>query len=272
MKKKFSLKVFTSFNLFLIFVVITITGIVLYFTPPGRVANWINWTFLGLTKTQWQAIHTIFSFAFIAFSIIHLFFVNWKSFFAYIKKKSENSFNRTKELYLSLIISLIFFFGTLYNLPPFVTIMDFGEYLTESWETEEEAPPIPHTEKLSINELANQLENFSKETILRKLESNQIKFKNENQTLSEIGLLNNKSPEELYKLITTKNKSGSGLGRKTLKELAELNKINLKELLQNLKNNKIEATPESLLKEIAEKNNITPFEFYNRFFEQQSKK
>lgn len=32
--------------------------------------------------------------------------------------------------------------------------MDIGEYFTESWESEQTEPPIPHAEELSIEELA----------------------------------------------------------------------------------------------------------------------
>lgn len=42
----------TSFIITFAFVVIAISGVILYIVPPGRVANWTNWQLLGLGKEQ----------------------------------------------------------------------------------------------------------------------------------------------------------------------------------------------------------------------------
>lgn len=80
MKKKFSWKSFISFGLFFYFFVIFFSGIILYIAPPGRIANWTNWELIGLTKSQWQTMHTNFSYLFAILSIFHLFTANsaWK--------------------------------------------------------------------------------------------------------------------------------------------------------------------------------------------------
>ena len=35
------------------FLIMSISGIVLFIVPQGRIANWIDWRFLALTKGQW---------------------------------------------------------------------------------------------------------------------------------------------------------------------------------------------------------------------------
>jgi len=88
--KKFSWKAFISFGLTYSFIIIFLTGIVLYFAPAGRIAQWVNWKFAGFSKEEWQAIHTIFSYLFVILSIFHLFTANWKTFVSYLKNKTQN--------------------------------------------------------------------------------------------------------------------------------------------------------------------------------------
>ena len=59
-KSKINLKVFTSFILAISFILISISGIVLYIAPRGRIAHWINWSVFGFSKEDWEAIHTVF--------------------------------------------------------------------------------------------------------------------------------------------------------------------------------------------------------------------
>jgi len=50
--RRFNVRGFTSLTLTLAFLVMLISGIVLYVTPRGRTANWTGWTMLGLEKDQ----------------------------------------------------------------------------------------------------------------------------------------------------------------------------------------------------------------------------
>ncbi|MCK4782139.1 MAG: DUF4405 domain-containing protein, partial [Desulfobacteraceae bacterium] len=58
-RKRFNWRGWTTFVVTISFVVDTISGIILYVAPPGRIANWTNWTIWGLNKEEWAAIHTI---------------------------------------------------------------------------------------------------------------------------------------------------------------------------------------------------------------------
>ncbi|MEN8155102.1 MAG: DUF4405 domain-containing protein, partial [Acidobacteriota bacterium] len=120
--KSFDYRSFVSFGMLFSFIIMTLTGIVLYITPPGRVAKWVTWTFFGLEKDEWQAVHTIFSYLFLILSIFHIFFMNWKTIKLYIKKKTKKGINRKKELYASIVLTLIFFAGTVIKVPPFQSV------------------------------------------------------------------------------------------------------------------------------------------------------
>ena len=123
--KKFHGKSFTSFISVLSFLIMSISGIFLYFAPPGRVALWSKWTFLFLTKEQWQAVHTILSLAFIIAAIFHIYF-NWSILIGYIKKKLQQGINKKRELLWSTIFTLIITGLTIANIPPKIAITPIG--------------------------------------------------------------------------------------------------------------------------------------------------
>jgi len=264
-KKGFSWRAFISFGLLYSFIVIFITGIILYLSPAGRIAHWINWKLFGFSKEEWQAIHTIFSFTFVILSIFHLFSINWKVFISYLKSKTKQGLNKKRELFLSSFFTILFFFGIIYSTPPFSTIMDFGEYLTESWENKETEPPIPHAELLTLTELSERLDNISIDKITNKLIASNIKFNNTSENLTEIGLLNNVPPIEIYNIITSKTLSGmagTGIGRKTLEEFAVENKKDINVLLEKLQQNGIEANKDQTLKDVASANDKAAKDIY----------
>ena len=51
-----------------------VSGVVLFVSPPGRVANWGNWRMIGLTKHEWTGVHTWFAAVFVVTAVFHLVF------------------------------------------------------------------------------------------------------------------------------------------------------------------------------------------------------
>ena len=289
MKKNFSWKAFISFGLTYLFIILLVSGIMLYLSPPGRYAHWVDWKILGFTKEKWQALHVIFSFTFVILSVFHLFVMNWKSFISYFKSKKRNGINKKREFYWSTIITLAFFFGIFFSVPPFVYVTDFGEYLTQSWEQEEDEPPIPHTELLTLDELAEQLDFNSIDELTRKFEIHDIKYDNTDvQTLQEIAHLNGFTPIEIYEQITRKGGTsvgrgsdrqsgqgrgqsggggGGGIGRKTIDDFATDEGLSIDEVLFILKENNIDAQKGQTLRDIGENNDIEARDIHNFFNE-----
>jgi hypothetical protein len=265
-KIRFSWKAFISIGLFYSFLIIFFTGIILYLSPAGRIANWNNWKLLYLTKTNWQSIHTVFAFTFALLSIFHLFTINWKSFWSYLKNKSKQGLNKKREFYITSALTVLFFIGILYSVPPFSSIVNFGNNLKESWETNETAPPIPHAELLTLNELAEKLDSIPINKIVNKLEANKIRFNNVNETLAEISLMNNLSPVEIYQIITKKSpagKAGSGMGRKTLEQIARENNLDINQIIKILQDNDIKAQKDQILKDIAAQNDMAAKDIFD---------
>ncbi|HPF50383.1 MAG TPA: DUF4405 domain-containing protein [Draconibacterium sp.] len=266
MNRKFSWKAFISFGLMYMMLILIVSGLILYVSPPGRYAHWVTWKLWGMTKEEWQAIHTIFSFGFIILSVFHLFSANWRTFIYYFRSKAIRGFNKKFEfLFATLLISMVFF-GTFFSIPPFENVMTLGEDFTNSWEKEEEKAPVPHAELLTLAELSFQLKIDSVEVLTRKLDIHKIKYENTTtQTLQEIADENQMTPAEVYEILSKQAGNamqGSGIGRKTIEEFAtELNK-STDEILKILAANNIKAEKNETLKTIGENNNIAPREVY----------
>lgn len=268
MKKRFSWRGFISLYITISFLIIIVSGIILYFAPPGRVANWSYWRFLGLLKSQWQSVHTIFTFIFIIAAGFHLFF-NWKPFVAYLKTKFESKIKLRLELISSIIVILIFFVMVIYDFVPFKSVMDFGDQLKESWSNDSNEPPIPHAEDLLLTEFSSAIK-IPVDEIKKRLGSENIFVPSEDISVKEIAELNNISPNRIYNLLKrTGNNSnaaageGRGFGRKTIHEICIENDINVETAIANLKLKGIEAGLDDKLKDIALRHNLMPVEVAN---------
>ena len=121
-----------TFLVVLALVVDAVSGIILYITPPGRIAHWGNWTLWGLNKGGWQAIHTVFSFLLLLVIVGHLYF-NWRVLVHFFWSKIQNALNLKWELAVATVIILIVFMGTLWNVQPFKSVMTLRRDLKLSW-------------------------------------------------------------------------------------------------------------------------------------------
>lgn len=115
--KKFNFRAMISFLVTASFIIVLLTGIMLYISPSGRIAREANWNIFGITKWQLISLHDIFGYFLAIIAVIHLYF-NWKIFLSYIKNKMVLK----KELILAIIVILIILFGTLKGIFPFSLI------------------------------------------------------------------------------------------------------------------------------------------------------
>ncbi len=263
-KTKFNWRVWTSFMMFLSFTIEAITGIILYIVPPGRVANWTNWKLFGLSKSQWQSWHTLFGYLFIAVAILHIIY-NWKPLTYYLKSKAKEKLKYKKEIYVTIIVVLLFSTGSLFNIPPFSSVFDLGEKISESWEVKKTAAPIPHAERMSVVEISKYIDKKPEE-IFKALKNSGIIVQSRDKKIEEIAKENNISPEELFKIIN-KNKENitenkRGYGRMSIKMIAVDMGTDTETLIKLLKNNHIDAKPKDTLKELADRYDKTPFELF----------
>jgi hypothetical protein len=250
------------------------SGFILYIAPPGRIANWGTWKLMLFTKTEWQALHTIFSYLFFILVIIHLFFINWKTFLTYFKSKLKAGLNKKWELGFAIFLSAVIFIGTLRSWTPFGPVMEFGGKVKENWGKKIDVPPVMHMETYTLEQLTFIFDTVPVANLKNTLLENGIKVGESDTTLRQIAEKNNRTPASVYDILTARfskssdhvqgqGSSGQGFGKYSLKMVAERSGKDLDDIIGILKARGIDAIPESTLRGIADQMGMTPLEVYN---------
>ncbi|MFC1499444.1 DUF4405 domain-containing protein [Candidatus Zixiibacteriota bacterium] len=147
--KRFQTRVFTALSLTATGLVLAITGIVCYLKPPSRVAVWIGWRFLGLEKSSWEALHTIFAMLFVMAAVTHVTY-NRRALWAYMRLRLEQGRKHWRELTAASGLTAAFILITLLNIFPASPIMNLGDRLSEGWGADNKAPAIARIEKFPL--------------------------------------------------------------------------------------------------------------------------
>lgn len=101
----------TSFILLYSFIIMVLSGAMLFVAPFGRLSMMIQWEMFGLSKMDYQALHLIFMILFILAGIVHIY-VNYKAILQYWKNKSKNLIFFTKEFTVATVIITGLFYIT----------------------------------------------------------------------------------------------------------------------------------------------------------------
>lgn len=128
---RFNVKGFTSFVLAVAFLVLAVSGVVLFIGPRGRAAHAIGWTLLGLDRGQWNHVHMSGALLFLVASVFHLVW-NWGMFWGYLKKKAAG-LNLKLELAVALLIGVVLVCGTILDAPPFSSFFELKRTINGCW-------------------------------------------------------------------------------------------------------------------------------------------
>ncbi len=124
--KSFNRRAFVSVLTGLSFVVMAVTGLVLFFAPSCRVARDTSWSVLGYDKDQWVAVHVWFSITFLVASLFHIY-CNWTALVCYFKAKVRRGFAFRAEWVAALLLCGLVYAGTIFEAPPFSSLMAWKE-------------------------------------------------------------------------------------------------------------------------------------------------
>jgi hypothetical protein len=124
--KPFNRRAFVSVLTGFSFILMSVTGLVLFFAPACRIARDTSWSVLGYDKDQWAAVHVWFSTAFVVASIFHIYF-NWTALICYFKAKVRKGFACRAEWIAALVLCGLIYAGTIYEVPPFSSLMAWKE-------------------------------------------------------------------------------------------------------------------------------------------------
>jgi hypothetical protein len=280
-KKRFNWRSYVSVLTALSFIGMVFTGIILFFVPPGRVANWTGWTMLALTKHQWIGLHDWFSIIFVIASIFHLY-LNWKPFVSYFKSKVTRAFGLRAEWALAAVTCIAVLVCTIAGVKPFSSLLELGESIKHSWDSPKQRAPIPHAELLSLTELAQKTPDVDLETMLSNLKDRGINVESPDIVLGELAEANNTTPAGLYEIALGQSAagisgggrhgqaggghgggSGRGLGRMTLKQYCRQMNLDLDTAVKKLKEAGFAVSTDMTIRDIADSTGAHPSEILN---------
>jgi hypothetical protein len=278
-RSHFRWRALTSVLITAAFLVLLLSGIILFIAPPGRVANWTNWAILGLRKSEWAGLHITFSALFLSAALLHIIF-NWRPLLSYFRTRWGEASGLRFEWVAALVLVVGFYVGTRANWPPFTTLIAYSNSIRESWETPRQRAPIPHAELLTLQELANQA-SVNMSTVSSRLEAKGIKGFTTNTIVQELANQSGLSAQQLYGIMTAapaepavavgasmtrsgepghglgrggRSGPGGGPGRKKLTEFCADEGIDLQTALKRLEAKGIKASAELTMREIAVNN------------------
>lgn len=195
-RRRFRFQAFALLLVLCLFVLVVVSGVILYISPRGRVANWGQWTVWGWSKESWAALHINATLCFLVFTIVHLFF-NWKMLLGYLKRGIVGVFQGSLELLLAVIFGAVVVVGTMTNLPPFSQFVAWRESFKNYWERTSPPAAIPHLEEFAMAQIA-ELAGVKVNEIIDVVASLGIDDVKSSDTLAEIAKRSGKTPREIF--------------------------------------------------------------------------
>ena len=268
----------TSMTMFVSFIFLVLTSIILYIVPHGRVAFWADWHLWGLSKGEWGNLHINLGFLFLLAGLLHMFY-NWAPIKAYMKNKSKELKVFTPSFNVALILTLVVGFGTYFNVPPMSTVINFNESIKDSLSEKYGEPPYGHAELSSLR-LFSKKQGLDLDKASKLLKEAGIQFKDSKDTLAQIAAANNMSPQKVYGIIKSAGESSegganvsfpdtppSGFGKKTLGALCSEYNLMFQVIRQGLSKRGIKAEAAMTVKEIAAANDKNPMSVFEAILE-----
>lgn len=207
---RFQTKGFTSLLLTLSFLALAFSGVILYVTPRGRVANWTGWTLLGLEKDQWQSVHTNIAILFVLAALMHIAF-NWSMLWCYIKKRGSLALNMKWEMLVAIVVASVVLVGSALEWPPFRSVMALNYQIKDYWERQPITTPAPHAEEFTLERLAGQM-GLSAEQVLEALEAEGIAVTGPGEMVDHVATENGLTPAEVHAAIRKHIPEAQGAG------------------------------------------------------------
>jgi len=249
------------------------TGLALFIEPPEHVAAWANWSFLGLSKSQWDNAHLVMGLLCAATGAA-AFVLNSAALAAFFKSAAESAASANKALVTAFALTALIFLGTVLGMPPMAQVAGVSGFIKEQQTKTYGEPPFLHAEEVSLDDLARRME-IPKDKALAALAAKNISVASPEQSVREIGEQNGLAPGGVYAAVEfAREMSGApsqrlpkdpppGLGKRKLSDICEEYELDIKAMLKKLAESGIAASPAITLKEIADANSLLPINVYD---------
>jgi len=271
----------TSLSVMAGFLIMAVSGVVAFAYPEGRIAYWTEWSWLGLTKEQWGDIHILSSLLFVVAGVVHIYY-NWRPLMNYLGQKASSGRRHRREIALTMLLSVIIVASAVWKIPPLSFLLDLNAYVKGLWVVHRDyEPPFGHAELLSLK-IFCQKTNIPLEAAIAVLQARGTLAVDAERPLQEIARANRTSSMALYQLIRpleTKPQpagaatatpytlesvemqlAGTGIGNKTLPELAAQTGQEPAQLTARLSRKGMKVGDDQPLKQLANQNVVQPLD------------
>lgn len=269
--KSFNRRAFVSVLTGFSFLLMAVTGLVLFFAPSCRMARDTSWTVWGQSKEQWVAVHVWFSTAFVVASIFHLYF-NWTPLVNYFKARVRKGFAFRMEWISALVICGVIYAGTICDAAPFSSLIAWKETFkhgTSDAGAHGRGWRGRAAGQQGQNHLGASANNLSDHTCSVECEGTQNDTCNEafeHTDTAESGHGENCEHhqagihEGAQAQVPYRGRGGAGMGQKTLKQFCNEEGIELSSAIMRLKNEGYTVRETMTMREIADSKGMHPRE------------
>lgn len=190
------------------FIVMSLSGVLLFIVPQGRIADWTEWRMLGLAKSQWGDIHITTSLMFLVAGAYHIA-LNWRTLVNYFTARRDMALMMRRELAISGVVTVFCIAGAVYQVPPLSYVLTLNNAIKQSWIVDEDhEPPMGHAELLTMPSFARKLQ-MDMGQVSAVLRQNGIAFA-DTESLALIAKKHGTSPVKLYQMIKPLEGGASG--------------------------------------------------------------
>ncbi len=264
----------TSLTALLSFVLLMVTSIILYIVPAGRVAYWSSWKLWGLSKEQWGEVHINLGVLLLLAIILHTYY-NWQPMISYLKNKTRQFRLFTVDFNISLVVTLVVFFGTLAGIPPMSTVIRLGANISEEANLFYGEPPYGHAELSPLADFAYKVKVDLNES-LDKLKNAGIEVVDNNEAIGKLAERNGVSPQRIYEIIKPLNSAEAGImpveapggtGQRKLSVICDMYKLDIEKIIIELGQQGVVARADQTLKEISVASGKDPHGIYAMIYQ-----
>jgi hypothetical protein len=203
--------------------------------------------------------------------VLHIY-LNWNPILAYLKTKSKQMRVFTRDFNFAAMITIAVMVGTLWQVPPFSTVIAFSQAIKDEAADKYGEPPYGHAELSTVKTFVDRM-GWPLEESLRHLNQQQIQVDDPGQTLQTVAQRNGLSPQQLFLAMKPAETAPSGeglpetppagIGRRNLADICQAYDINIPTLIRGLAGHKISAAADQPLKTIAEQHRMAPQDLYD---------
>jgi len=260
-----------SLTIALDFVLMLITGTVLYIVPHGRVAYWTDWRLWGLSKTQWGELHMTLALLMVLAGLCHIY-LNWKPIVTYLRGRSREARALTPEFGTALVLVLLFTGMTMLEVPPVSWVPDLADDIKDRGGRIHGEPPYGHAEESRLDVFLRRT-GLDETRSLEALDAAGIAWESRDHTILSIARANGITSQDVYLAMrpaeadagdALPTRAPHGLGRMTVAELGAHLGVPASDLLAALSSSGIEADRDDKLRSLASRTGDTPHGIYER--------